>query len=300
MKIEQLYKDFNIDYAPEGSPNVGGGWIGVHCPFCAGGKDYHLGFNLDSSHFNCWRCGGHSIKETLIKLLNVDEKTARQLIRQYQGHDGKARVRLHRDKKPFKYPGTTGPLLPAHKQYLADRGFDPDRLESEWGLLGTGPVSRLGESDYRLRVIAPIMWGGEVVSFQGRDITDRQFAKYKACPQEYEKIHHKHILYGKQEAWGSTGLIVEGITDVWRFGSRAAGTFGIKYTRKQLRAIRDAFDRVFILYDPEPQAQAQAKKMKVELGGYMKNIEVVIVEIEQDPGSMSQENADYLIKQLTS
>jgi hypothetical protein len=144
------------------------------------------------------------------------------------------------------------------------------------------------------------MWGGEVASFQGRDITDKQFAKYKACPQEYEKIHHKHILYGKQEAWGDTGIIVEGITDVWRFGPRAAGTFGIKYTRKQLRAIRDAFDRVFILYDPEDQAQEQAEKMKAELAGYKKEVEVIIEKLEQDPGSMKQEDADHLIKQLVT
>ena len=298
MKIKQLYDDFSVDYAEAGHKNVRDGWIGTDCPFCVGKQRMHLGYNLDGDYFNCWQCGPHPTRDTLIKLLNVDEKSVKKLIHQYGGHDGRARVRLQRDKKPFKFPSSTGPLLPVHKQYLLDRGFDPDRLESEWDLRGSGPISRLDVYDYRLRVIAPVMWGGEVVTFQGRDITDRQMAKYKACPEEYEKVHHKHILYGKQESWGSTGLIVEGITDVWRFGPAAAGTFGITYTRKQLRTIRDAFNRVFILYDPEEQAQRQAKKMRLELGGYTKSIEVHIVQLERDPGSMDQDEADYLVKQL--
>ena len=60
----------------------------------------------------------------------------------------------------------------------------------------------------------------------------------------------------------------------------------------------DAFDRVFILYDPEEQAQAQAQKMRLELNGYTKSIEVHIVQLERDPGSMDQDEADYLVKQL--
>ena len=298
MKIKQLYDDFNVDYAEAGHKNVRDGWIGVHCPFCTGKMGYHLGYNMDEDYFACWRCGTHKTRDSLIQILNVDEKTLRTLLQQYGGSDGKPRINLQRDKKPFTLPTNCGPLLPAHKQYLADRGFDPDRLESEWGLMGTGPISSLDGLDYRFRIIAPIQWNGDTVSFQGRDISNRQFAKFKTCPPHVEKIHHKEILYAKMEAWKKVALVVEGITDVWRFGPVAAGTFGIKFKRPQARVIAKSFNRSFILFDPEPQAQWQARVLSDVLNDFGNGHESTVIELKQDPGSMSQDEADYLIKQL--
>lgn len=298
MKIKQLYDDFNVDYAEAGHKNVRDGWIGVHCPFCVGKMGYHLGYNLDDEYFACWRCGTHRTRDSLVKILHIDEKTAQSLIKQYGGDSPEPRVILHREKRPFTLPTNCGPLLPMHKQYLAGRGFDPDRLESEWGLMGTGPISNLDGSDYRFRVIAPIRWDGDTVSFQGRDISDRQFAKYKTCLPEREAIHHKDILYGRQEAWGRTGLVVEGITDVWRFGPISVGTFGIKFKRPQIRTIAKSFDRSFILFDPEPQAQWMARVLATALNDFPNGHVSTVIELEQDPGSMSQEDADYLLKTL--
>ncbi|HUV82818.1 MAG TPA: hypothetical protein VMW53_07080 [archaeon] len=300
MKVKQLYDDFSVDYALEGHKNVRDGWIGVDCPFCVGKSGYHLGYNMDDDYFSCWRCGKHSAKEVLTKLLNVDEKTTRILIKQYGGSDSQPRISLHRDTKPFTFPTNCGPLQYMHELYLLGRGFDPNRLARDWGLQGTGPISNLDGADYRFRIIAPIQWNEDIVSFQGRSISDHAEAKYKACPINLETIHHKHILYGNQTKWKSTGIVVEGITDVWRFGSSACATFGIKYKREQLRIIVKSFTRVFIVFDPEPQAQQQAEKMRSEIYDFISGPEVHIVSLQQDPGSMDQDEANYLIKQLTS
>lgn len=302
MKIKQLYDDFNIPYAEEGHRNVGGGWIGIDCPFCEGTPDMHLGYNLDTNHYSCWRCGSHSVKKTLKKILGINGETADKFIKKYRGGVRKINkpVKENDDTRRFALPSGCGPLGNNHQQYLLDRRFDPDRLEREWGLLGTGPMSSLDGSDYKHRIIAPITWDGNIVSFQGRDITDRQSAKYKACSKEREAIHHKKILYGRQDLWQDSGIVVEGITDVWRLGFKAAATFGIKFTPAQVRAIAKAFPgRVFIIFDPEPQAQLQARKLQRELKAYYRNPTVVLYNIlDIDPGAMSQEDADYLTKQL--
>src|SRR5690606_7407018 len=98
------------------------------------------------------------------------------------------------------------------------------------------------------------------VSFQARDITGRSEAKYLACPRERERIHHKHIVYGRGLPRRSrTLIVVEGPLDVWRLGGRAVATFGIKFTMEQVLTIADLADKFLVLYDAEPQAQEQAR-----------------------------------------
>jgi hypothetical protein len=299
MKIEQLYEDYNVPYATPGHKNVRDGWLGVDCPFCVGKLGYHLGYNLDDDYFFCWRCGHHPVKKTLSKLLNIEENGVEIIIKRYTGGTPKIKTRSERTRKTFSLPTGSGPMLRNHEQYLLRRGFDPDQLASTWGLLGTGPVARLDELDYKHRIIAPIEWNGNIVSFQARDITDKQFAKYKTCPKERETIHHKDILYGKQRYWTSTGIIVEGITDVWRFGVRAACTFGIQFKSKQAKIIGKSFDRVFIIFDPEKQAQRQAKQLMHAISHYLARGKIHIYDLgKNDPGSLTQTEADYIIKQL--
>ena len=65
------------------------------------------------------------------------------------------------------FPASCGPIQARHQKYLSDRGFDPDFLEQEYDLRGTGPVG-----SYKFRVIAPIIFRRKIVSFQGRDISN--------------------------------------------------------------------------------------------------------------------------------
>ena len=201
-----------------------------------------------------------------------------------------------KSSKPFQLPTGCVPLAPSHRQYLSHRGYNADQLEQEWNLVSTGPISQLDGISYKHRIIAPIYWDGQQVSFQGRDTTGKHAKKYMACPKDRELIHHKEILYGKQSAWGSTGVCVEGITDVWRFGNQSFATFGIKYTQKQLRLIANSFKRVAVIFDDEIQAIEQAYKLVSELE--YRRVEAFQIPIVGDPGGMEQSEADYLIKQI--
>ena len=303
MDILQLYQDFSVDYLTEGHKHCRPGWVNTECPWCSGNPGYHLGYEMTGDYYVCWRCGWHPIVPTIAKLINMPEKEAYHLVKKYGALIArlikepvtKIRILAHR------MPSDTMPLLPHHKKYLEDRGFDPDYLEKEYKLLSTGPSSTLTSYrtlDYKNRILIPYIWNGEQVSYDTRvpqDLAPHE-KRYKACPEERELIPHKEILYGKQDKWTKSGVLVEGPTDVWRFGSNSFAVSGIKYTAPQVRAIAHTFSRVAVCFDDDPQAIIQSNKIVAELK--FRGVDTFRVDIEGDPGSMKQSEADYLVKQL--
>lgn len=300
MRIVELYKDYHIPFASEGHKHSRPGWVQVECPFCSGNPGYHLGYNLNEHYFNCWRCGGKHHHKAISKILGVSAQKTDQIIKEYGGVTKRIaktkKVEIRR--KSHKFPAGFSELQKTHKRYLEKRNFDPEKIEKQWGLVATGPVSFLDGINYSHRIIAPINWKGEQVSFQARDITNKHILKYMACPKDRELIEHQTILYGIPEMWGSRIIIVEGITDAWRLNGKAVATFGIDYTTSQLRWISKLFKDVVVLFDPDPQATKQAIKLINELR--FRGIEATKIDIPTDPGDMSQDDADHLVKQIMS
>jgi hypothetical protein len=198
--------------------------------------------------------------------------------------------------KGLKMPSNTMPLQSRHKNYLIKRGFDPEKIEREWNICGTGITSRLDHIDYRNRILAPIYWNNRTVSFQTRDITGKTSLRYITCPRNRELLHHKHILYGNFSKQENIGICVEGITDVWRLGTNSFSTFGIKYTMQQVKQMCSLYNQIVILFDSEPQAQEQARILMMELR--FRGKESWIERIEDDPASLPQKEADYIVKQI--
>ena len=295
MNIIELYQDHGIPFQTEGHKHCRPGWINTPCPFCTGNPGLHLGVTENGSHFYCWRCGGHPVLLSIATLLNVSIPKAKQITLHYGGISA-VKPKISAGKKNHKLPTGVTPLLPQHQSYLEKRGFDPDQLEKEWGLVGTGPVALLDDLNYKHRIIAPIYWDGQRVSFQGRDITNKHPLKYMACPQIREIMDHKTVLYGRQDSWGETGIAVEGITDVWKLGKYAFGTFGIKFKNEQLRIIGKSFKRVAIIFDDDPQAIKEAKILEAEL--CFRGVDAFRIDIEGDPGGLSQDDAKHLVNSI--
>lgn len=296
MKALELFDALNIPYQSEGHKHCRPGWVNMPCPFCTGNPGMHLGFDIENEYFRCWRCGWHPIIDTLYQLTKVPVHTIKQMINTFGGRTRRRIVTNEKVRmKAFCFPSGTNKLSKNHKKYLENRGFDPDYLEQEWGLKSTGVVSSLDASDYCNRIIIPIHWGKELVSFQGRTPVDKD-PKYKTCPKDRELIHHKHILYGKQTEWKSTGICVEGVTDVWRFGNTAFATFGIEYKLQQVKEMCTHFTRIAVVFDDDPQAVKQANKLVSELR--MRGVSAFRVPIVGDPGEMPQEEADKLVASI--
>jgi len=307
MDIVQLYQDFNIDYRTEGHKHARPGWVNVECPFCiTDNPGYHLGFEITTNHFSCWKCGFHNAPFTISKLLKVPQKEAIEILKQYGSFVTtiKSEPIVPLRIKSFKLPSNSNELKQIHRKYLEGRNFDPDKIIRDFGILGTTVFSQLstGEKEnkkiinYKFRIIIPFFWNDKMVSFDSRDITGEHISKYLACPKDREKIPHKSILYGIQKAWADTCIVVEGPTDVWRFGKYAGATSGIKYTNEQVKVL-SKFKRVPVCFDgQEQQARIQATALVAELK--FRKVDAFRVDITGDPGNMNQEEADYLVKQL--
>jgi len=298
FNIKQFLDDFGIPNTDRGK-HARTKWIQIKCPFCSGHEGWHGGFNIEKEYYNCWRCGWRSLPDIIMELLGCSFPAAKTYLKKYKNKPESSRDIGETRRLPSpQYKGMTFPpncqsLSDFHRKYLLSRNFDPDDLIHEWNLKGT---SHLG--DYRFRIIAPIYFQNQFVSYQGRDVTDRQEAKYKACEMENEILHHKHTLYGIDKTKNKSVIIVEGITDVWRFGPGAVGTFGIEFTKSQVRMLLNQFESYFVFFDDDPQAQAQADKLAIILNGFGKDVE--IISTEDDPANMSQKDARQLKSELLS
>lgn len=297
MDIVQLYQDYSVAYATEGHKHCRPGWVNTECPFCTGNPGLHLGYNIQDEYYYCWRCGWHSTLASVTELIHLPENETRKILRQY----GLLLSPIKKGTvvspaKEHRMPTGVTPLLAQHKKYLALRNFDPIRLETEWNLVGTGPVSRLDSIDFKYRIIIPVLWNNLAVSFTSRDITNKSSFKYITCPKDREVIFHKFILYGRQDKWKEVGICCEGPTDVWRFGYNAFATFGIKFATAQVREMAKAFKRIAVIYDSEIVAQTQANKLVAELR--FRGVDAFKISIEDDPGNLSQSEANYIVKQL--
>lgn len=310
IDVERLLRDYRIPYATSGSSHCRPGWIQVHCPFCSGSQDWHLGYYIKGDRWNCWRCGGKDwerVSRTLTgqSLTQVRARYSRSALPGGSIRRSLARESKLRTRPLAKLPAGIGGLGPDHRRYLEEkRNFDSFELEKEWGLLGTGPLSYAVEGNrrwaFKQRIILPILWGGRIVTYQGRDITGKAPDKYKACPPELEARSIKHCLYGLEKVDAAIGcVVVEGAADVWRLGPGAVGTFGTQWVTEQASLLL-RMKRVFLLFDSNEDA---ARKFSTRFCSLLVSAGVEVEELdlgedETDPGALKQDDADHLMKEI--
>jgi hypothetical protein len=291
----QFLKDYHIQYWEEGK-NVSPGWVNIRCIFCEDDSN-HLGFNLEKGSVNCWKCGGHSLDYTVSKLLGISKRKAEQLIFEYN-EPGVIKTKLRsaslQNVKSVTPPGSS--LSKFHKQYLQGRNFKPDLLEKKYQLTGTGMSEFWEGLLFELRVIIPIIYQGQIISFQGRDITDKQTIRYKGCPLDKCVMNYKEVLYGIDNIQGNRIGVVEGILDQWRMGDGFVCSFGSSMTSGQLNLLRN-YEHIFFLFDPEREAQEKAKKYACELSALGKNVELIKLQV-RDPAELKPEEAEYIKREL--
>lgn len=299
FNIRKFYEDYNIEYyeGEHSHAHCRPGWINTSCIRCTGNPGLHLGFSENSGQFVCWRCGFIPLIQGIKLFTGKPWHECKRIIEQYGG----VKKYMRHVKEPKEkdidviFPkGTLKEFPETHKKYLEKRNFDPDELIDTWDLSATGMLG-----NYKFRIIAPIYYRNILMSYQGRDITDRAFAKYMACDTELEKRHHKHCLYGMDMVSSETVLVVEGITDVWRLGPGAIATFGIKYTEAQVLLLYHNFKRIFVMFDwMDSQAIKQAKKLVMQLNTLGKESYFIQLDKQCDPGDLSPDDAKYVMRDL--
>jgi hypothetical protein len=285
MNFAKLCRDFTIPYSL-GSR----GWINVKCPHC-GDHGTHLGWNTEKEFFSCFKCGSHRTVDTLKKLLNLEPWEARDMMKKYGGAKDRLPDRPKVQPKirsACKLPYGTKKMGEIHRRYLRGRGFDPEALEKTWDLKGTG-----GVGEYKFRIIAPVLFDGKMVSYQGRDVTDLQKPKYLSCHDKEAARPLKHCLYGLHLVpTKSIVVITEGVADVWRLGPGAVATFGTAVTREQISLLKE-FERRLVFFDPG--AEKEATVLAETLSGFPGSTDLLELD-EGDPGELHQREADAIME----
>jgi len=145
--------------------------------------------------------------------------------------------------EPVEFPGLIIPLkdlTPGHHAaaYLERRNFDLTELTDVWGVgyAESMPMRREGamSSD---RIIIPVRFRGVMIGWQSRFIGDIDW-KTTGIPKYLTYFPKSQAIYGFDEAKSSDVIvIVEGASDVWRYGPGAVCGFGKKLSNDQVRLI---------------------------------------------------------------
>lgn len=285
-----------ISYDPPGSKNVGRNSVGISCPFC-GDHEYsganHLGIKLDTKQWYCWICGAGRNKGFLslvAKLENCSYRQAQKILESFVHSDRALVERIEESpirtlSGPFSLPPEAqDELLPLHRAYLESRDFDPDFIFNKYKLRCVGPISKR----WKFRLIIPVFYRHNMVSFLGADITRKKKEKYKNALIEESQIPINHTLYNLDTA-KHTLIVTEGVTDVWRVGDGACALYTKHATRQQLKILSN-FDRVFIMLDSD--AKDAAEKLAHNLSGFT---ETEIIELDEgDPADMKPDDVKHL------
>ncbi|MFW9871892.1 MAG: toprim domain-containing protein [Candidatus Thorarchaeota archaeon] len=281
----KLLQDFHIEYDDEIAWNRK--FIAVKCPFC-GSTHLTGGINVLHNYYNCWKCKGHDI-QIYIRIITGLEWN--DLKNNYILDDSFAQIE---NKKIFsekvELPESTN-LNDKARKYLLKRGFDPDELIDNYHILST---NHLGS--YNFRIIIPIYFMNELISFTSRDYTEQAKLRYKSCPKKDEVIHHKDILYGIDGVNSDTIIVVEGPMDKWKLGKNAIATLGIGYRETQVKLLLN-FKKIILLFDHGKDAQQMALKMANTLSLAGREVENIKLS-KGDPGDFTYNQSLYLLKKL--
>ena len=275
------------------------GFANTICPFCHGSSTSPtpLGFHRTAGYVTCFRCGGKPLILSIQRLLSLTYSQALAVREQYNYADSSHGSEEIVFKDICTPPG--GPLTPRYQKYLESRGFDPDWIALEYGVLAAGPSCRwYGEdqdwrgSDFSDRLIVPLKdKAGRVIAFQGRTIREDEVIRWRFPPLDRVAGHYKETLYGAHSGLGDTVAVVEGVMDKWKLGRGSVASYGTSLSGAQVRML-GGFRRVVMLFDSEPEAQARARMCARDIAALGARVQVVDLELPVGPSGKALDLGD--------
>lgn len=282
MDWRGFFSEHRVPYIERGA-NVKRGEINIQCPFCGSADpSFHMGFNLETGWWACWRNSEHRGKSPLrviVQLLQVPYWKARQLAgltdddaRDPDGFDAVAARLLGRNTAKIEqvrrnYLEFDQEIIPlslssrvacTYFDYLAlGRGFG---VEGTWQLAEDYNVRYAKTGAFRGRIIFPYYVEGELVAWTGRAIGHSE-VRYRDLEHDDCLIPIKETLYNYDcvAEGGKVLAVVEGPVDVLkldlfgrRFGLRSVGLSTNSASEEQLYLLEEAaskFDKLLIMLD---------------------------------------------------
>lgn len=299
MDIVEFLKENDVEVWESGK-NVARGWIGLQCPFCEDDSN-HLGIRLKDNLCRCWKCGGKNLVEVIREVLNVTWKEAKNIATNISSSKDEYQVRLRPEIEDFKheYPtirlpkeaSTSFPRM--HLAYLKTRGFGVKTIKK----YKLHAVYTIGP--YKFRIIIPIICNKKIVSFTSRDVTGESSLKYLGASQK-KYSNPKDFVYNLDSVdVGGEAILVEGPIDVWKLGDKAISFFGTSATANQtMHLYKKKIKRLYILMDNDFAGKKSATTLARALFPFVKEVNVVRLKNNNDPGELQREEAEILMRRL--
>lgn len=279
MNFIKLFEDYHIPAVPDKK----GPWVNIDCPYCDEKGHYNMGINCAGDYYHCWKSPhSYPIKKVLSDVLNVPMNSLDEILSGYEGGKNLSHRFLKKSKvKKIELPTDT--FTPAERKYLKARGFSPKYLHEKYGLVGGGISGK-----WKFRIIIPIYYNGQLMSWTGRSILSKKKIKelgiprYKNLSIEESVKNPKELFFNLDNCKGKEVVLTEGSFDVLRFDGNAICSLGTELTEGQITLLSERFEKVFILFDNEPEAQEKARKFGMQISSM--GVEVEIVEAFSDFG----------------
>jgi hypothetical protein len=288
--VVRFLNDYGIDWVSKGA-NVGRGWIGYNCPFC-GDVGFHGGFYLADGHNYCWKCGGHSIFNVVKELTGKPVHEVYKIVDEY----GDRTTILSQLNTPIRHSASLSlpgyPLDEMCRKYLRKRKFDPDFLEQRYSLRSGGIVGR-----WAFRLLIPVFHEKKLISFMGRDVTNKQEIRYKNLSLEESVMDIKTVLFNLDNCTRRKVVVVEGALDCMRWGDDCCATMGTTVTEQQIRQL-STYKKVYVMFDNDAPGKIKAQFVAEKLAVLGAEVEVVDHGMEHDLGAASEDEVNYLKKEL--
>jgi len=319
-KILTVLKTNNIEYIADG-PNVKKNNVNVKCPFCENDPSQHMGISLINGEYACWRDSKHRGKNFLTLLQEIldcslDEAKRQLGLKTLEPNEfdnilsrlyeveiftprklgGAKSLVFDKSFREIKETGITAPFW----DYFLRRGFDNvDKLlrlyEIKCCLIGY----------WRYRIIFPIRYNGELVSWVGRSISPNATLKYLDLSVERSVRHPKFCIWNYDELLngGHTLFITEGIFDAVKLdcyfpvGYKATCLFTKTIRDEQKSLLQDlskVFDQLILLLDADAVTQSWAIASEL---AYLRNVKSgLLPDGIKDPGDLTKNQVLKLIR----
>ena len=188
------------------------------------------------------------------------------------------------------------------RKYLRERNFNPKLLHNKYKVVGGGITG-----DWKYRIIIPLIINGKIISWTGRSILEKSKLKelniprYKNLSIEESVINPKECLFNLDHAKNKTVVLTEGAFDVMRLGDDFICSFGTSLTQSQIKELKMRYEKIFIMFDNEPEAQEKAKKYGMMLSSVGVDVEIVDAYSDfnkNDGGELNDEEVKIIRKEL--
>ena len=196
--------------------------------------------------------------------------------------------------EPCEFPGLLIPISELSNdhhaaKYLIDRHFDLQELYAEWGVsyAVSVPMRSRGAMSQD-RIIIPVLSDGVTVGWQARYVGELDWKK-EGIPKYLTYFPKSLAVYGLDAAKDAdVFVLVEGVTDVWRYGRGAICGLGKGLSPTQVQLVADAIgDRPLILIPDSNDPQSEPKFVKaawdIRQRGYKGFVNIVLLKAGTDP-----------------